>query len=407
MKVLQMNCVYGNGSTGKIVYAIHRYLQKQGIDSYVIYGMGDKVAENNVFRTTNNFVRKLQSLQSRVTGYPYGGAQLGTRNALWYIEKVRPDIVHIHCINGYMVNIYRILEYLKEHKIPTVITNHAEFMYTGGCTHVVDCKKWLTGCGDCKKICKEHPISYFFDRTAKEWKLMQQAYSGFEKLYICNVSDWVRNHARKSPFFRAYPVETVFNGLNTETFSFKYDPKLAQQYKPNDQRLVIHVTPAFFSPIKGGNHVIEMAKRMPEVKFLIVGSTKNDTDIPDNIIFVGRVDDQAVLAKFYSIADVCLLTSLRETFSMVTAESLCCGTPVVGFKAGGPESIALPDYSSFVEQGDDDALERELRNMLEFHYDKKTISLTAHSTYNDIKMCKEYLRIYKYIHNQMLEKNKK
>ena len=407
MKVLQMNCVYGNGSTGKIVYAIHRYLQKQGIDSYVIYGMGDKVAENNVFRTTNNFVRKLQSLQSRVTGYPYGGAQLGTRNALWYIEKVRPDIVHIHCINGYMVNIYRILEYLKEHKIPTVITNHAEFMYTGGCTHVVDCKKWLTGCGNCKKICKEHPISYFFDRTAKEWKLMQQAYSGFEKLYICNVSDWVRNHARKSPFFRDYPVETVFNGLNTETFSFKYDYKLAKQYNPNNQKLVIHVTPAFFSPIKGGNHVIEMAKRMPKVKFLIAGSTKNDTDIPDNIIFVGRVDDQAVLAKFYSIADVCLLTSLRETFSMVTAESLCCGTPVVGFKAGGPESIALPDYSIFVEQGDDDALERELRNMLEFHYDKKTISLTAHSTYNDIKMCKEYLRIYKYIHNQMLEKNKK
>ena len=407
MKVLQMNCVYGNGSTGKIVYAIHRYLQKQGIDSYVIYGMGDKVAENNVFRTTNNFVRKLQSLQSRVTGYPYGGAQLGTRNALWYIEKVRPDIVHIHCINGYMVNIYRILEYLKEHKIPTVITNHAEFMYTGGCTHVVDCKKWLTGCGNCKKICKEHPISYFFDRTAKEWKLMQQAYSGFEKLYICNVSDWVRNHARKSPFFRDYPVETVFNGLNTETFSFKYDYKLAKQYNPNNQKLVIHVTPAFFSPIKGGNHVIEMAKRMPKVKFLIAGSTKNDTDIPDNIIFVGRVDDQAVLAKFYSIADLCLLTSLRETFSMVTAESLCCGTPVVGFKAGGPESIALPDYSSFVEQGDDDALERELRNMLEFHYDKKTISLTAHSTYNDMKMCKEYLRIYKYIHNQILEKNKK
>lgn len=407
MKVLQMNCVYGNGSTGKIVYAIHRYLQKQGIDSYVIYGMGDKVAENNVFRTTNNFVRKLQSLQSRFTGYPYGGAYLGTRNAIAYLAKVKPDVVHIHCINGYMVNIYRILEYLKEHKIPTVITNHAEFMYTGGCTHVVDCKKWLTGCGNCKKICKEHPISYFFDRTAKEWKLMQQAYIGFEKLYICNVSDWVRNHARKSPFFRGYPVETVFNGLNTETFSFKYDPKLAQQYKPNDQRLVIHVTPAFFSPIKGGNHVIEMAKRMPEVKFLIVGSTKNDTDIPDNIIFVGRVDDQAVLAKFYSIADVCLLTSLRETFSMVTAESLCCGTPVVGFKAGGPESIALPDYSSFVEQGDDDALERELRNMLEFHYDKKTISLTAHSTYNDMKMCKEYLRIYKYIHNQILEKNKK
>jgi glycosyltransferase involved in cell wall biosynthesis len=34
---------------------------------------------------------------------------------------------------------------------------------------------------------------------------------------------------------------------------------------------------------------------------------------------------------------------------MIVAESLCCGTPVVGFKAGGPESIAIDDYCVFVQ----------------------------------------------------------
>lgn len=69
-----------------------------------------------------------------------------------------------------------------------------------------------------------------------------------------------------------------------------------------------------------------------------------------------------MLAAWYSAADAALLTSHRETFSLVTAESLCCGTPVVGFRAGGPESIAPPSCCKFVEYGDLDALEPALRS---------------------------------------------
>ena len=41
------------------------------------------------------------------------------------------------------------------------------------------------------------------------------------------------------------------------------------------------------------------------------------------------------LAEYYSLVDVTVITSFHETFSMVVAESLSCGTPIVGFKAGG------------------------------------------------------------------------
>ena len=395
MKVMQMNCWLESGSTGKIVYAIQKYVRDKGDETYAIYGLGEKSKDQNEIRTTPKFVRKLQSLRSRITGYPYGGCIWGTEVAIHFIKKVKPDIVHIHCINGFMVNVYKILDFLKNNRIPTVITNHAEFMYTGGCTHAVECERWKTGCFSCNELNAEHPISYFFDRTASEWKLMKKAYEGFEKLYICNVSDWLTERARMSPFFKGYPIETVFNGLDTNTFRY-----IPDNVSPKARSVVIHVTPNFYDKIKGGQHVIEMSKRCQDIDFLVVGSeAKAGMDIPNNIKFLGRISDQRALAKLYSNADVCLLTSLRETFSMVIAESLCCGTPVVGFKAGGPESIALKEYSDFVNQNDDDSLEESLRKMLKRNPQKANISDKAIGKYSEEKMCRQYYQIYKQLLN--------
>ena len=182
-----------------------------------------------------------------------------------------------------------------------------------------------------------------------------------------------------------------------DTTIFRYIP---DRTTPHKRPLVIHVTPNFYDKIKGGQHVIETAKRCPEVDFIVVGSeAKSGMDFPNNIEFLGKVSDQKMLAEVYSNADVCLLTSLRETFSMVTAESLCCGTPVVGFKAGGPESIALKKYSNFVNQNDDDALESALRAMLESKFTKEEISNEAVGKYSEKKMCQRYYQIYKQLLN--------
>lgn len=80
---------------------------------------------------------------------------------------------------------------------------------------------------------------------------------------------------------------------------------------------------------------------------------------------LGKITDQELLAKYYSMADVTLLTSKKETFSMVTAESLCCGTPVVGFKAGAPEQIAIKEFSEFVEYGDLNSLYNKMLVILD------------------------------------------
>jgi glycosyltransferase involved in cell wall biosynthesis len=101
------------------------------------------------------------------------------------------------------------------------------------------------------------------------------------------------------------------------------------------------------------------------------------------------------LADLYRRAKVSLIVSRRETFSMPCVESLCCGTPVVGFEAGAPEKISLRDYSEFVPFGDLDRLEDVLRHwLMEKQVDRKAIAERACSTYSAQTMVRSFVEIY-------------
>lgn len=85
---------------------------------------------------------------------------------------------------------------------------------------------------------------------------------------------------------------------------------------------------------------------------------------------------------------------------MVCAESLCCGTPVVGFEAGAPELVALPLWSEFVPAGDLDALEQAVRQWLFRTVDKEQVSRMAAGRYSRETMAQQYLRLYRGIQHE-------
>lgn len=397
MKLVQINCVYPHGSTGKITRDIHLYMRERGVDSHVIYGVGGDGASRTdpaLFQAAPEWIRKAQSLRSRITGYAYSGCLFSTRRILRELDRIEPDLVHLQCPNAYMVDIYRLIEYLKRKKIPTVLTLHAEFMYTAGCSYAIDCPKWKSGCGHCDKIGRERPSAWLFDRTAREWKKMQRAYKGFETLTVCAVSDWLGKRASQSPFFQGKKIQTVLNGLDTEAFALRDGAELREKLRLRDQKVVLHVTPDFHNTLKGGAHVLEMARRFPAVRFLVVGAKDIEERVSENVMLISHTQNPIELAQYYSMADLCLLPSVRETFSMVCAESLCCGTPVVGFQAGAPETISLPEYSEFVAQGDDDLLEEALHRWLNRPVNKNELSQKAREVYAREKMCRAYWEIY-------------
>lgn len=393
MKILQVNNVYGEQSTGKLTQYLHEGLLRRGHESVVVYGRGKTATDKNVIRLCADWYGKLNSLLSRLTGIRHGGCLLSTCRLQSIILREKPDVVHIQCINGNFVNIFRIVQWLKTQRIKTVITLHAEFMYTANCGYAFDCDQWKTGCKTCPNKSKSTK-SLLFDRTGVAWARMYAAFSGFEKdCVLCPVSPWTEGRAKQSDIMKHFSYNTVYNGVDTEK-AICYKPDVAKK-----ENTVLNVTAYFCDKhdhIKGGEHIVELAKRMPDVTFWVAGRADPDVTVPENVILMGEITNQKVLADLYQQATLSVIVSKKETFSMPCAESLCCGTPMVGFKAGAPEQISLRQYSEFVEYGDVDKLECVIRNWLNRNdLDAERIATEAAQVYSSQTMVNKYIDVYR------------
>lgn len=392
VKVLQVNNVYGEKSTGKLTMELHRGLLRSGHESVVVFGRGTGKEEPGVIRLCPEWYGKANGALARLRGISYGGCLLSTLRLMGIIRREKPDVVHLQCINGSFVNIYRLVRWLKRNRVKTVVSLHAEFMYTGNCGHAFDCEQWKTGCRKCPDK-KRATKSWFFDRTGASWKRMRDAFSGFEEdCIIAPVSGWTESRAKEADILKNFTFCTVFNGVNVDVFH----PAAGGAEK--DKPTVLNVT-AQFSPEpshpKGGWYLTELANRMPDVAFWVAGPGEKPENCPENLKLLGVIGDQRELARLYSQADLSLVVSRRETFSMPCAESLCCGTPVAGFKAGAPEQISLPQYSEFVPFGDLDVLETVIRKWLKSNTDSAQIAAAGAEAYSSETMIRNFSEVYR------------
>ena len=398
MRILQINSVYKVGSTGKIVDSIGAVLRNAGYEVFTCYGIGDTYYDGFSAKICSNAEHKINALLARIDGIPFGGPYLSNRRFIKVVNKFQPDVVHVHCVNSFTFNIYHLLKYLAKNNIKTVVTLHAEFFHTGSCGHAFDCEKWKSKCHHCTAY-TSLTSSKLFDRSATAWKKMYDAFKGFkpENIIVTAVSPWLAKRAKQSAILKSFEVVYVPNGVDTSTFHYTQDTYLIDRASYN--KFVLFVTPYFNlkeGDLKGGRYIPILAEKHPNYQFVVVASRQEGEvgELPSNVQLWGRAKSQEELARLYSEANVTLLLSQRETYSMVTAESLCCGTPVVGFKAGGPESIALPDYALFVEYGNLQALSEVLDKYVGANMDKTEISQKAISTYSKERMAQAYIDAY-------------
>lgn len=403
MKVLLVNVTGKTGSTGKIVTDIRDSLLKEGHEAIIAYGHADKVTAPGYYKISKRIEGAISLRLSKLGRCSLKGNTLAFYRLKEIIKAENPDIVHLHCINCHCINVYDTLKYLASRRIKTVITHHAEFFYTGSCPYSYSYSCSLYSTSECKGC--ETPQyatgNLFFPNPHKNWKRMFEAVNAFspDELIFTSVSPWVHERALKSPIVNRYKDVVVLNGLNTEIFKYQQGNRVVNRKFLEIKDYVLHVTP-FFDPldkndIKGGYFVAELAKRLPQVPFVVISSvSQNCETLPQNVLLWGRTENQQELSQIYSGAQLTLLTSKRETFSMVTAESLCCGTPVVGFRAGGPESIAIKEYCCFVEYGDEDALQKALSCYLTSDFDKEQVSRESKMVYSKENMGEGYLKVY-------------
>ena len=315
-----------------------------------------------------------------------------------------PDIVHIHCPNGYILDLFKTLQFLAESNTKVVLTNHAEYWYTGGCGYSYLCSKFQNKCFKCNVV----KGLLGLDAANVEWENFRNAYQHFDRdnIIVTSVSPWVESRARKSSSMEGLTQTTVLNGIDTRIFRVRNISKETLSKLPNNKPIALHVTAEFTTnkdSIKGGFWIKKLAEFNPDVNFVVACTfTGVIEDLPSNLFIWGRTKSQEELAELYNAAKITVLTSKKETFSMIVAESLCCGTPIIGFKAGGPESISIEDYSFFYDQGNiydlNDGLIEKL-NMKEGI--KEIISDIAITKYDKNVMVNNYVELY----NKLLSDN--
>lgn len=392
MKVALVDVNYNFGSTGKIVANLVAGLTRNGHIPYALYGRGGAISDlSNVRKISSTIEVLIHAFATRVTGHTDGFSPLATSRLMAELDYFQPDVVHLHDIHGYFIDIAKLVTYLKRKKIPTVWTFHCEFMYTGRCGYAIECERWKAGCYSCPDLSR-YPKTWFFDFASKMFIEKQNIFSDFENLHLVAPSEWLANRMRQS-LVGSKKIQVISNGLDTDIFCPRNAKSLKDELHLKNEYCVLSVGDNLMSSRKGGHWVVDLARRFlgENVVFVMVGVDNLPSDIPRNIRMLSRVASQDKLAELYSLGDILLLPSEKETFSMVAAESLACGLPVVGFDCGAPKEIAPEGYGIFVPHGDLNALEELVRS-----------SKSGQTVFKSSLECVEFAK-EKYSHKAMVD----
>ena len=355
MKVLLINSFYYNGgSTGRIVKNLYEYINAQGDEAFIAYGLnrGEIIDDyEHIFRFERLITKKIGGFAARLFGDHGFHNSLATRRLCKWIDEVNPDIIHLHNLHGSYVNVEILFDYLKRIDKPIVWTLHDCWAFTGFCAHYSYpyCDKWKTGCYNCQFLYK-YPHTYFIDKSKQNYHKKQRVFNGVNKLTIVSPCYWLKNELKDS-FLSKYTVEVIHNGIDLSVFR----PVNSTFKELRDIKKMMIAVASPWNESKGLNYLNRIANAISgsEWKLVIVGKLDDHRiEKNDNVISVPHTNCVEELVEMYSAADVLINPTLEDTFPTVNIESLACGTPCITFDTGGCKEIITTDTGTVVDKGD-------------------------------------------------------
>lgn len=412
MKVLLINTVCGSGSVGKITSDIYDTLKQAGEDAIILYGRNQAPDQANAVKigSKSDFFR--HALLGIVTGKGGFGSGKITQNMIEKIKEEQPDIIHLHNIHGFYVQIEQLFSYLKEAGIPVVWTLHDCWSFTGHCAYFdyAGCDKWKQGCGLCPQHRQVYPYS-LRDYSEKAYQRKKKAFQGVKNLTIVTPSHWLAKLVKQSMLCE-YPVEVIPNGIELQNFNESADGKaFRKKYGIQDKFMILGVANVW-EKRKGLEHFVNLARMLEEAGedkeinnknavITLIGINKKDKKmLPESIIALGRTNGARELAAAYRAADVYVNATLEDNFPTTNIESLACGTPVVTFDTGGSAEALSESCGLVIKEKSAQGIYNALLQM-QRHPLNREDCLKRGKEYDKNKRFEEYIALYR----KMIEKN--
>lgn len=340
MKYLFVNAVAGSGSTGKIAADKCRELQAQGHQCVLAYGRWQANCDDiETYKIGTAFDYHVHGLYTRLFDRHGFGSRRATKKFLKWVFEYDPDVIWIHNLHGYYINIQLFFDYLKQAGKKVYWTLHDCWTFTGHCSHFtyMKCDKWKTGCYQCCQK-NRYPKSLFCDRSRKNYLQKKQIFTGVRDMTIITPSKWLEELVKES-FLGEYKTEVVYNTVDIGIF--KPTPSnFREKYGLEDKKVILGVANVW-DERKGLNDFIRLSRMLDDryVIVLVGLSRKQIRRLFGQVKGIEHITDMKELAAVYSEADVFVNPSVEETFGMTTVEAQACGTKAIVYEGTACEEI--------------------------------------------------------------------
>jgi len=347
-------CVEGNtGSTGRMAESLGILALQQGWESFIAFGRFPRTSKSNLIQIESNWGIFLHGLQTRFFDRHCLGSKQATRKLIAQIKAIKPDIIHLHHLHGYYINIEVLFNFLAKASIPVVWTFHDCWSITGHCAHFdfIGCNKWMTECNHCPQT-KEYPASFLIDRSRKNYRLKKELFTSVLSMRVVTVSNWLDGIVHNS-FMRDIPRHVIYNGIDIDLFKNENYCNVKEKLEIVNRFMILGVSSPW-GKRKGLNDFIELSKIIGKDDIIVLVGLDDAQikDLPFNIIGITRTENQEQLKDLYATADVFLNLSVEETFGLTTAEALACGTPAVVYNATACPEVIDSETGIIVSKND-------------------------------------------------------
>lgn len=345
-------------STGRIAQQIGEKAIAEGWESYIAFPARLPMVESKsqLLHIGSKMDQYIHALMTRVFDCCGFLSHRATKRLIMQIEEIKPDVIQLHNIHGYYINVPTLFDYLKKSGIPVVWSLHDCWAFTGHCVHYtcVNCLKWKTGCYDCPRK-NTYPNSYVLDRSKQNYWAKKKAYANMPNLSIVPVSYWLGDVTSQS-ILGSYPIRVIQNGIDVSVFRPRTEAfeKVRKKYGLKDKYVILGVATGWSEEVGLSTFFRLRQKLSSDFAIVMVGCTPDILkQLPEGIVGISRTNNVDELAEIYSAADILFNGSYQETFGLVTAEALSCGTPVIVYNSTACPEIVTPETGYVVEAKDE------------------------------------------------------
>lgn len=384
----------GTGSTGRICTDIAAALESNGNEVKIAFGRNADIVpaqySKYAVRIGNDIDLKIHGLITRAFDATGFGSMRATRKFIHWIYQFDPDIIHLHNLHGYYINIDLLFSCLKQLNKPVVWTLHDVWPFTGHSAYcdAVGCSKWKNGCENCPQM-KVYPKSYV-DRSKRNWERKRNIFCGVTNLTIVTPSKWLAELVEDS-FLNEYPVKVINNGIDTGKFH-KVSTHLKSDLRLQRKKILLSVA-TVWNDLKGLSDFERLADLLGEnYKIILVGGMTNsqEKELPESILHIRRTQDVNEMVELYNTADIYLNLTYCDTYPTVNLEAASCGTPVITYAVGGSTESAEMFGGISVRRGDVEAVAHAVRES-----ERLKVVIPADYDLDKKRAIKEYIGLYR------------